>query len=281
MLQVAVFVDAGYLYAQGSTLLAGQRRPRSETFARVPEVIEDIRNFAERVTGASRTLRVYWYDGVLQGRLSADQEQLATCPLCKLRLGLVNSRGEQKGVDSLIVTDMIELARNRAITDAVLVAGDEDIRIGVQIAQSFGVQVHLVGIRPAKGSQSLELVREADVHHEWDREQIERFLVVEQAQVDVDLPQERLVVSTSEPNSMVSLFERIIQAALDSMQEMRRQAVIDAFVANSSSVPTDLDRIVLPRAGQELGRMLEDSEKRELRAVCKAHLIRLYGLDAT
>jgi hypothetical protein len=30
----------------------------------------------------------------------------------------VNSSGEQKGVDSLIVTDLIDLARNRGITDA-------------------------------------------------------------------------------------------------------------------------------------------------------------------
>ena len=46
--------------------------------------------------------------------------------------------GRQKGVDSLIVTDLIELARNHAISDAVLLAGDEELRIGVQIAQSLG-----------------------------------------------------------------------------------------------------------------------------------------------
>jgi hypothetical protein len=38
----------------------------------------------------------------------------------KVRLGFVNSVGEQKGVDWLIVTDMIALARNRAISDAAL-----------------------------------------------------------------------------------------------------------------------------------------------------------------
>lgn len=30
MFQIAVFVDAGYLYAQGSTLLAGQKQPRNQ-----------------------------------------------------------------------------------------------------------------------------------------------------------------------------------------------------------------------------------------------------------
>ena len=72
----------------------------------------------------------------------------------KLRLGIVNLAGQQKGVDSLIVTDLVELARNHAITDAILLSGDEDLRIGVQIAQSFGVRVHLIRIEPTRGSQS-------------------------------------------------------------------------------------------------------------------------------
>ena len=83
----------------------------------------------------------------------------------KLRLGQLNSAGQQKGVNSLIVTDLMELARNKAISDAVVVTGDEDIRIGVQIAQSHGVRVHLLGIGGAtnKGSQSLTLqTAEAD-----------------------------------------------------------------------------------------------------------------------
>jgi uncharacterized LabA/DUF88 family protein len=49
----------------------------------------------------------------------------------KVRLGFVNRAGEQKGVDSLIVTDMISPARNRAMADAVLRSGDEDLRVGV------------------------------------------------------------------------------------------------------------------------------------------------------
>ena len=68
----------------------------------------------------------------------------------KLRLGQLNSEGQQKGVDSLIVTDLIELARNKAISDAVVLTGDEDIRVGVQIAQSLGVRVHLLGIGGAQ-----------------------------------------------------------------------------------------------------------------------------------
>ena len=96
----------------------------------------------------------------------------------KVRLGFVNTAGQQKGVDSLIVTDMITLARNRVMCDAVLLSGDEDIRVGVQQAQEFGVRVHLLlGIAPCRGSRSRTfLLQEADTTHEWGKKDISAFL---------------------------------------------------------------------------------------------------------
>jgi uncharacterized LabA/DUF88 family protein len=101
---------------------------------------------------------VYWDDGAISPKLTFEHSTLAHMDYVKLRLGFVTGRGQQKGVDSLIVTDLIDLARNRAINDAVVLSGDEDIRIGVQIAQSFGVRVHLIGIIPSRGSQSIQLL---------------------------------------------------------------------------------------------------------------------------
>ena len=104
-----------------------------------------------------RLLRTYWYDGLPRAnRPTPDQNEISDAADNKLRLGMVNSQGEQKGVDSLIVTDLIELARNRAISDALILSGDEDIRIGVQVAQTYGIRIHLLGIRPARGSQSAD-----------------------------------------------------------------------------------------------------------------------------
>ncbi len=84
---------------------------------------------------------------------TAEQQDLADSDDVKLRLGVIAYTGRQKGVDSLIVTDLIELARNHAITDALLLSGDEDVRIGVQIAQTYGVRVHLLGVQPAADNQ--------------------------------------------------------------------------------------------------------------------------------
>jgi hypothetical protein len=84
-------------------------------------------------------------------------------PQVKLRLGNLNARGQQKGVDAQIRADMEALARHRAITDAVLVAGDEDMVPAVEAAQAYGVRVHLWGIEPPYGTNQAErLVWESD-----------------------------------------------------------------------------------------------------------------------
>ncbi len=86
--------------------------------------------------------------------MSLEQTTLAHHAGLKLRLGTLNNAGEQKGVDSLIVTDLIELARNGAIADAVLISGDEDLRVAVQVAQTFGVRVHVLAVGdPSRNSR--------------------------------------------------------------------------------------------------------------------------------
>ena len=154
--RVAVFVDAGYLFAQGSSLLAGSKLARGEVVIDHAKVAEALTQFAERVSRLP-LLRIYWYDGTSSGP-TAQHIALAYLPGVQVRLGLVNSMGEQKGVDSPIVTDMITLAQNRAMAEAVLLSGDEDLRVGVQQAQELGVRVHLLGIKPSRGSQSVFLL---------------------------------------------------------------------------------------------------------------------------
>ena len=172
--RVAVFVDAGYLFAQGSKELCGRRLSRGEISLDHEALVQTLKEFAETASGLP-LLRIYWYDGTSQGP-SSQHNTLADQADMKVRLGFVNPAGQQKGVDSLIVTDMITLARNRAMADCVLLSGDEDIRVGVQQAQEYGARVHLLGIGPARGSQSLFLLREADSSHEWDSEVLNGFL---------------------------------------------------------------------------------------------------------
>lgn len=182
-MRVAVFVDAGYLYAEGSKSLSPSGAtpiPRASVALDLPAIIAHLRDIADAKAPNTPLLRIYWYDGVLRGDLSEEQRRLAAMPDVKFRAGIVNSAGQQKGVDSLIVTDLIELARNHAIADAVLLSGDGDLRIAVQIAQSFGVRVHLVGIEPGPGqpSRSPDLFQEADTTTDWLRADVGKVLTL-------------------------------------------------------------------------------------------------------
>jgi hypothetical protein len=175
MHRTAVFVDAGYVFAQGSVLLIGTKQGREFFSLNIPGMVSALNQIVSDRTGVP-LLRIYWYDAMRVGRPSPEQMVLADTQDIKIRLGQVNSAGEQKGVDALIITDLAELARNQAISDAVLVSGDEDLRVGVVLAQQFGVRVHLIGIHPGRGNQSRSLLQEADTATEWDLATIRTFL---------------------------------------------------------------------------------------------------------
>lgn len=121
--RVAVFVDAGCLFAQGSQELCGRKLERRHLSLDHRALIDALKEFAERTSGLP-LLRIYWYDGTSQGPTS-QHNALADQANMKVRLGFVNTAGQQKGVDSLVVTDMITLARNRAMAECVLLSGDE------------------------------------------------------------------------------------------------------------------------------------------------------------
>jgi hypothetical protein len=110
-------------------------------------------------------LRIYWYDGAPDALPSADHLEIGHLRDVKLRLGRL-SGGKQKGVDSLIIRDLMTLARERAIATAYLLSGDEDVREGVVAAQDMGVRVVLLGIPPTnqRRNQAATLMREADAH---------------------------------------------------------------------------------------------------------------------
>lgn len=281
MEQTAVFVDAGYLHAQGSALLAGQKQPRHLITLHVETVLRHLRDLAERCAPEARLLRIYWYDGLLRtGRMSSEQEQVGGAQFTKLRLGVVNSNGDQKGVDSLIVTDLIDLARNRAISDAVLLSGDEDIRVGVQIAQTFGVRIHLVGIKPARGSQSPDLIREADTHHEWDEAIVAGILAVRASVSEVEpLPKQITDVASAPETSEVSVFDRSVLQAIEETIGVLDQATVDAalraFSINPTGIPPELDRPTLGRLKFILGRELSEDERKSYRAKFRSELGKL------
>ncbi|MDQ2811690.1 MAG: NYN domain-containing protein [Actinomycetota bacterium] len=157
----AIMVDVGYIYAAAGELLFGSSSRRDFRVDAVP-LIQVVTKHADEVI-RGELLRVYWYDAARDRVPTIDQRVIAQMPWVKLRLGNLNARGQQKGVDAQIRADMEALARHRAITDAVLIAGDEDMVPAVEAAQAYGVRVHLWGVEPPYGTNQAErLVWESD-----------------------------------------------------------------------------------------------------------------------
>ncbi|WP_156098553.1 hypothetical protein [Thermopetrobacter sp. TC1] len=91
----AIFVDAGYLFAQGSASLTGQKQPRHTLRLRIPEVIHKLKEFGDNRFEGKELLRIYWYDAA-SGSPSLEQKQLAHEDNVKLRLGFLNAQRQQK-----------------------------------------------------------------------------------------------------------------------------------------------------------------------------------------
>ena len=285
MAKVAVFVDAGYLIARGAEALVGPQGRRRDVILDESKTIETLIKFAEsKACCPGEILRVYWYDGAAS-QPTAEQIRLAELDNVKLRLGTINSFGKQKGVDSLIIADMIELAMNHACDSFLVVGGDEDLRVGVQVAQKYGIRVHLLGISILNDkAQSPGLARETDTNNGWTAEDIEPFIKVRPAAAVVTTP----IVGGVQPATAQSIVNEAatstqtagqIQAPLD--KEALESAVkefydslletdiddIQTVWATNRSIPQPHDGRLLARTGAALGRPLDIPEKREMRRI--------------
>jgi uncharacterized LabA/DUF88 family protein len=170
-----------------------------------------MKDFAEH-EGCS-LLRVYWYDGAFAPGTNAFGSQkryldaIASTPGVQLRLGHIKQYTpgwheavraairecgwelaeferhfdfrpayEQKGVDTLIVLDIVRLAQRQAYDTGVLVAGDRDLAEAVRVAQDEGRRIILA--HPAGGGVSTELRQLADEVHALDQDQLRQMLRV-------------------------------------------------------------------------------------------------------
>lgn len=165
MEKLAFFVDAGYFWVQLSTILYGKKEHRNDVCVDYLKMRNSLLAVATIEFPKNDVLRVYWYDGARNK--TSEQEKIECLDNFKLRLGYINTKGHQKAVDGLIITDLIGLAQNKAISDAVIVSGDADLVPGVVTAQSLGVRVARLEIGPATAS-SPALKNEVDSNIRWD-----------------------------------------------------------------------------------------------------------------
>ncbi|WP_026402814.1 NYN domain-containing protein [Actinomadura rifamycini] len=139
----ALFVDAGYLLGDGAMAVHGTRH-RDAVAWDFSGLLQLLNNLSRERTGLP-LLRCYWYEATVEGRRAPEHDALADLPGLKLRLGRIRP-GRREGVDTEIHRDLMTLARNAALAEAVLVSGDEDLAQVVADAQDLGVRVTVVHV---------------------------------------------------------------------------------------------------------------------------------------
>ncbi|WP_433179289.1 NYN domain-containing protein [Actinoallomurus sp. CA-150999] len=139
----ALFVDAGYLLADGAMAVHGTRRRESVSFD-FGGLLQLLGNLARERTGLP-LLRCYWFEATVEGRRTPEHDALADLPGIKLRLSRLRP-GRREGVDTEIHRDLMTLARNGGVADAVIVSGDEDLAQVIADAQDLGVRVTVVHV---------------------------------------------------------------------------------------------------------------------------------------
>src|SRR6516165_3436668 len=139
----ALFVDAGYVLADGAMAVHGTRRRESVSWD-YQGLLSLFASLAAERSGLP-VLRCYWYEATVEGRRSADHDTLADLPGVKLRLAKMRP-GRREGVESEIHRDLTTLARNNAISDAIVVSAEEDLAPVVADAQDLGLRVTLLHI---------------------------------------------------------------------------------------------------------------------------------------
>jgi hypothetical protein len=137
----ALFVDAGYVLADGAMAVHGTRRRESVSW----DYGGLLQLLASQAMERSRLplLRCYWYETTAEGQRSEDHEALADLPGVKLRVAKMWP-GRREG--SELQRDLTTLARNKAVSDAMVVSAEENLAQVISDVQELGMRVTLLNI---------------------------------------------------------------------------------------------------------------------------------------
>ena len=139
----ALFVDAGYVLTDGAMAVHGTRRRESVSWD-YAGLLQLFGNLAMERTKLP-LLRCYWYEATVEGRRSADHDTLADLPGVKLRVAKMRP-GRREGVEGEIHRDLTTLARNKAVSDVMVVSAEEDLAQVIADVQDMGLRVTLLHI---------------------------------------------------------------------------------------------------------------------------------------
>ncbi len=139
----ALFVDANYALAEGALVVHGTRNRDSVSWD-YAGLLKLLGSLSRDRTGLP-LLRCYWYDTAADGARAAEHETLADIPAVKLRLSKARP-SRKEGVEAEIRKDLTALARNRAVSDVIVVSAEEDLAPVIAEVQDLGIRTVLFHI---------------------------------------------------------------------------------------------------------------------------------------
>ncbi|MDN5768349.1 MAG: NYN domain-containing protein [Humibacillus sp.] len=174
----AVLVDAGYVWKQIAKATGREHRREVDLIGYGVPLVDALVEEAEGDDIA--VLRTYWYDAATDRNPNVQQRAIGRTARVKLRLGTM-SFGKQKGVDRLIQKDILALANHKAVSDIILLTGDQDMEEELDAAGQHGVLMHVWGIadREQRDNISGRLLRIADEWKVFPAHWAETFVQVE------------------------------------------------------------------------------------------------------
>lgn len=263
MRTTAIFFDAGYFFAAAAEWKCGSSVPRTQVTCDFEGLVQAVKRWCEEQVKAEpvRLLRCYWYDGGRDGIPNEQHLRVAALQDVKLRLGRTTSGG-QKGVDGLIILDLLTLARDGGLDTAFILSGDEDLREATLAAQQMGVRVVLMGIPPASQTynQAATLVREADEHHVLPEDFWTRHLTRVGGIAPPIFTGSSAALDAGDPlRTVVRNFIGTVRAQLPSER-------LASIVDDKPSLPRYIDGQLLQAAAAHLGKDPEKPTKHALRA---------------
>ena len=285
--QVAVFVDVGYLFALGSIAINGQTSKRDRMGVKSDVFLTEIKSVVRQVSGSKPLLRVYWYETSTANRiLGSEHVSIGQTNEIKLRIVPLHQHNFRTAVPSAISRDLVELGRNGAISDALLLARNDALRTGVEFSQSYGVRIHMLEIFAEHESEFSALCSEADTNTSWNQKDVEKFLIEQDltAFSEFEISTRPHLKSTSMERSAPdeSAFEQ--QASLRDIPEGTRDAIHNVVIEyieqlydeelescmgywrNGRGVPNSYDKSLLFECRNALERNLTEDERVVMRS---------------
>lgn len=260
--RVAVFVDAGYFLYQTARALGGETR--GDALIIPNKMREVLLNVIAKYFPGMSLLRIYWYDGVSRTMPATSMhEEIARLDDFKMRYGTMNNQGQQKGVDGLIMSDLISLATNRAIVSALLISGDADLSPGVAAAQLLGVRVHRLEMFDS-GATSYNLQQEMDANHFLGADEIQKFAYRNRLRV-LDMPTlTKDPEADAEQKQAAPYLDDIVQDFLETLSAEQKATISEDYI------PQDMDKDLLVFARNAMGvHTIDDITRKRLRVLVK------------